>query len=60
MSRYKEGMIDLSDIGIDEKLVRSIRKVGVIACGTAFHACMVGKYIIERLARIPVERNNLV
>ncbi len=55
MSRYKEGMIDLSDIGIDEKLVRSIRKVGVIACGTAFHACMVGKYIIERLARIPVE-----
>jgi len=55
MSRYKDGMIDLSDIGIDEELVRGIHKVGIIACGTAFHAGMVGKYIIERLARIPVE-----
>jgi glucosamine--fructose-6-phosphate aminotransferase (isomerizing) len=55
MSRYKDGMIDLSDIGIDEELVRGINKVGIIACGTAFHAGMVGKYIIEQLARIPVE-----
>lgn len=55
MSRYKDGMIDLSDIGIDEELVRGIHKVGIIACGTAFHAGMVGKYIIEELARIPVE-----
>ena len=55
MSRYKDGMIDLSDIGIDEQLVRGIHKVGIIACGTAFHAGMVGKYIIEQLSRIPVE-----
>ncbi len=55
MSRYKDGLIDLSDIGIDEKLVSGITKVGIIACGTAYHAGMVGKYIIERLARIPVE-----
>lgn len=55
MSRYKDGKIDLSDIGIDEALVRSIKKVGIIACGTAYHAGMVGKYIIERLARMPVE-----
>ena len=53
--RYKDGIIDLSEIGIDEHLVRSIDKVGIIACGTAFHAGMVGKYIIEDLARIPVE-----
>ncbi len=53
--RYKDGIIDLSEIGIDEQLVRSIDKVGIIACGTAFHAGMVGKYIIEDLARIPVE-----
>ncbi len=55
MSRYKDDMIDLSDIGIDEQLVRGIHKVGIIACGTAFHAGMVGKYIIEQLSRIPVE-----
>lgn len=53
--RYKNGIIDLSEIGIDETFVRSINKVGIIACGTAFHAGMVGKYIIEDLARIPVE-----
>ena len=53
--RYKDGVIDLSEIGIDEALVKSINKVGIIACGTAFHAGMVGKYIIEDLARIPVE-----
>ncbi len=53
--RYKNGIIDLSEIGINEALVKSINKVGIIACGTAFHAGMVGKYIIEELARIPVE-----
>ena len=53
--RYKNSIIDLSEIGIDEALVKSIGKVGIIACGTAFHAGMVGKYIIEDLARIPVE-----
>jgi len=55
MSRCRDGMIDLSDIGIDEALVRDISKVGIVACGTAYHAGMVGKYIIEKLARIPVE-----
>ena len=53
--RYKNGIIDLSEIGINEALVKSINKVGIIACGTAYHAGMVGKYIIEELARIPVE-----
>ena len=53
--RYKDGRIDLKEIGIDEELVRSTKKVGIIACGTAYHAGMVGKYIIEDLARIPVE-----
>lgn len=53
--RYKDGMIDLTEIGIDEKTISGINKVGIIACGTAYHAGMVGKYIIEDLARIPVE-----
>ncbi|MBT3319657.1 MAG: glutamine--fructose-6-phosphate transaminase (isomerizing) [Clostridia bacterium] len=53
--KIKDGMIDLSQIGIDEKAIADIDKVGIIACGTAYHAGMVGKYIIEDLARIPVE-----
>jgi len=53
--RYKNGFIDLAEIGIDAQTVKDVGKVGIIACGTAFHAGMVGKYIIEELARIPVE-----
>lgn len=53
--RYKDGFIDLAEIGIDVQTVKNTKKVGIIACGTAYHAGMVGKYIIEDLARIPVE-----
>ncbi len=51
--RYRNGSLDLSDIGIGADTVP--RKIGIIACGTAFHAGMVGKYVIEQLARIPVD-----
>lgn len=53
--KLKDGRIDLKSIGIDESTISGIKKVGIIACGTAYHAGMVGKYIIEDLARIPVE-----
>ncbi len=53
--RIKEGVLDMSEAGIDEALASSIKKINIIACGTAYHAGMVGKYIIEELARIPVE-----
>ncbi|MDD3335292.1 MAG: glutamine--fructose-6-phosphate transaminase (isomerizing) [Eubacteriales bacterium] len=35
--------------------VKSLRKISIVACGTAYHAGVVGKYAIEKLARIPVE-----
>lgn len=53
--KLKDGRIDLKSIGIDGSTISGIKKVGIIACGTAYHAGMVGKYIIEDLARIPVE-----
>ncbi len=53
--KIKDGRINLESIGIDEETISGISKVGIIACGTAYHAGMVGKYIIEDLARIPVE-----
>ena len=34
---------------------RALRKISIVACGTAYHAGVVGKYAIERLARVPVE-----
>jgi glucosamine--fructose-6-phosphate aminotransferase (isomerizing) len=47
-----DGAVDLSETGLD---LSRIDRVLVIACGTAYHAGLLGKYIIEKLARVPVE-----
>jgi glucosamine--fructose-6-phosphate aminotransferase (isomerizing) len=43
----------LDDLALDEEAIRSIRRIVLIGQGTAFHACMVGRNLIERVARIP-------
>ncbi|WP_274653928.1 glutamine--fructose-6-phosphate transaminase (isomerizing) [Paenibacillus humicola] len=45
----------LKEIGMTAEQIRAIRKVHIVACGTAYHAGLVGKSVIEGLARIPVE-----
>lgn len=53
-SRIKDDLsIDLHDL--DDIAIEDIHKLFIVACGTAYHAGVVGKYLIERLARIPVE-----
>ncbi|MCT8976440.1 glutamine--fructose-6-phosphate transaminase (isomerizing) [Clostridium sp. CX1] len=47
--------VTLDDIKITKEQIENIDKVYIVACGTAYHAGIVGKYVIERLARIPVE-----
>ena len=48
--------IDLGDLGaIDDELLRGIRRVVVVACGTSYHAGLIGRYAIEEWARVPVE-----
>jgi glucosamine--fructose-6-phosphate aminotransferase (isomerizing) len=48
--------IDLGDLGsVDDELLRSIRRVVVVACGTSYHAGLIGRYAIEEWARVPVE-----
>ncbi|GGE02215.1 glutamine--fructose-6-phosphate transaminase (isomerizing) [Paenibacillus nasutitermitis] len=47
--------VELKEIGMTPEQIRSIRNIQIVACGTAYHAGMVGKTIIESLARIPVE-----
>jgi glucosamine--fructose-6-phosphate aminotransferase (isomerizing) len=51
--RFQGGAIDLADIGIGPDSIPD--RIGIIACGTAYHAGMVGKYVIEQVARIPVD-----
>jgi glucosamine--fructose-6-phosphate aminotransferase (isomerizing) len=41
--------------GVSEELLRKIRRVHIVACGTASHAGLVGKYLLENLARIPTQ-----
>lgn len=53
--RVKDGEIDFTEIGLDDETLRKIKKITIIACGTAYHASYLGKYIIERFARVPVE-----
>ena len=52
--RITDGLPDLSECGITPERLRGFRRIHVVACGTAMHAGMVGKYVIERLARVPV------
>ena len=47
-----DGAVDLSETGLD---LSRIDRVLVIACGTAYHAGLLGKYVIEKLGRVPVE-----
>ena len=49
------GRIFLEDLHIADETFRSLEKVTVIACGTSWHAGLVGKYLIEALAQVPVE-----
>ena len=49
------GKVNLSYLQLDQKEVISLEKIHIIACGTASYAALVGKYIIESIAGIPVE-----
>lgn len=53
--RIKDDRIKLDNIDLTPEYLKDIEKIFIIACGTAYHAGMVGKYLIEKLARIPVE-----
>ncbi|QIN79497.1 glutamine--fructose-6-phosphate transaminase (isomerizing) [Rubrobacter marinus] len=46
------GRVDLSELGLD---LSGIERVVIVACGTAYHAGLLGKSALERLARVPVE-----
>ncbi|MGS0765523.1 glutamine--fructose-6-phosphate transaminase (isomerizing) [Syntrophomonas curvata] len=52
--RIHDGRVDFSDLQFDE-VFQNTRKIFIVACGTAYHAGMVGRLAIEKLARIPVE-----
>jgi glucosamine--fructose-6-phosphate aminotransferase (isomerizing) len=52
---FENGRVILPQLNLTPDLARRIRKILITACGTAAHAGMVGKVVIERIARVPVE-----
>ena len=53
-SVLKDGEVDLSGVGLSAEEIRNISEIQIVACGSAYHVGMVGQYVIEDLARIPV------
>ncbi len=52
---FRQGRIHLPDLHLTPEFARRLRKIFITACGTAYHAGLVGKTLIERIARVPVE-----
>ncbi|MFQ9934363.1 MAG: glutamine--fructose-6-phosphate transaminase (isomerizing), partial [Lachnospiraceae bacterium] len=54
LPRIMDGMPFLEECGITSEMLKSFRKIYIVACGTAMHAGLVGKYVIERIAETEV------
>ena len=52
--RIKDDRIYLEHIPVDKEFLADVKNINIIACGTAYHAGCIGKYLIEKLCRIPV------
>ena len=49
------GRLELDELGLSNQQMQNLRRIVILACGTAYHSGVVGRYIIEEWARIPVE-----
>ncbi|MCB8916513.1 MAG: glutamine--fructose-6-phosphate transaminase (isomerizing) [Ardenticatenaceae bacterium] len=52
---FDTGRVELPEMNLTPELVRRLRKIFIVSCGTSYYAGLVGKYMIESIARIPVE-----
>jgi glutamine---fructose-6-phosphate transaminase (isomerizing) len=53
--RVRHGELVLESLGLTELELRNLRRIVIVACGTAYHAGVVGRYIVEEWGRLPVE-----
>ena len=52
---YETGEADLADIGLTPKEFAAVDRIWIVACGTSWHAGLVGKYLLEEMVRTPVQ-----
>lgn len=50
-----QSTVELHDVGMDMKALADVERVFIVACGSSYYTGLVGEYMIERLARVPVE-----
>ncbi len=53
--RIKDGQIVIEELGMSDEEIRAIERIHIVACGSAYHTGVTAKYMMEGLARIPVE-----
>ena len=53
--RVRHGKLELEGLGLSDEEVRNLRRIVLLACGTAYHSCVVARYVLEEWARLPVE-----
>jgi glutamine---fructose-6-phosphate transaminase (isomerizing) len=51
----KDGEVSLENIHLTATEVRQLKRIHLVACGTAWHACLVGKFMFEEIAKIPAD-----
>jgi glucosamine--fructose-6-phosphate aminotransferase (isomerizing) len=52
------GIINFDELKISQKELAKVKRIILTACGTSWHACLIGEYLIEQMAKIPVEVEN--
>ena len=53
--REEQAEVFLEDLGLDDDFLCALERIYIVACGTSWHAALVGKFLLEKHARIPVE-----
>jgi glucosamine--fructose-6-phosphate aminotransferase (isomerizing) len=53
--RIRDGKVEIDELGMTDEEIRAIRKIYIVACGSAYHTGVTAKYVFEGMARIPVE-----
>ncbi len=53
--RIRDGKVEIEELGMTDEEIRALKKIYIVACGSAYHTGVVAKYVFEELARIPTE-----
>ncbi len=53
--RIKDGHVEIAEIGLSREELAAVPRIQMVACGSAYHVCMTARYMVEQVARTPVD-----